>query len=162
MFSSSPETLILRPPQPTDKLVQPVTYLAANKHRLAVFDSRDLKKGFPVFVQRKFPLPAAYTTLKEECLPLFLLAIAGARMELRLVLQTLPVLYFRNHSRMIPWAVSMPPSDGSMNDMSVPVIASPFLFGQFLLLPYIFDFNRFYSLVSVRTLARCREQRKCV
>ena len=45
--------------QPTDKLVQPVTYLAANKHRLAVFDSRDLKKGFPVFVQRKFPLPAA-------------------------------------------------------------------------------------------------------
>ena len=50
--------------QPADKLVQPVTYLAANKHRLAVFDSRDLKKDFPVFVQRKFPLPAAYTTLR--------------------------------------------------------------------------------------------------
>ena len=50
--------------QPADKLVQPVTYLAANKHRLAVFDSRDLKKGFPVFVQRKFSLPAAYTTLR--------------------------------------------------------------------------------------------------
>ncbi|GEM_PF-3833183 len=50
--------------QPSDKLVQPVTYLAANKHRLAVFYSRNLKKGFPVFVQRKFPLPAAYATLR--------------------------------------------------------------------------------------------------
>ena len=51
--------------QPADKLVQPVTYLAANKHGLAVFDSRDLKKGFPVFVQGKLPLPAAYTTLRR-------------------------------------------------------------------------------------------------
>ena len=46
--------------QPADKLVQPVTYFATNKHGLAVFDSRDLKKDLPVFVQRKFPLPAAY------------------------------------------------------------------------------------------------------
>lgn len=51
--------------QPADKLVQPVTYLTAYEHGLAVFDSRDLKKGFPVFVQRKFPLPAAYATLRR-------------------------------------------------------------------------------------------------
>ena len=51
--------------KPADKLVQPVTYLTAYEHGLAVFDSRDLKKGFPVFVQRKFPLPAAYTTLRH-------------------------------------------------------------------------------------------------
>ena len=50
--------------QPADRLVQPVTYLTAYEHGLAVFYSRDLKKGFPVFVQRKFPLFAAYTTLK--------------------------------------------------------------------------------------------------
>ena len=52
--------------QPADKLVQPVTYLTANKHGLAVFDSRDLKKDLPVFVQRKFPLPGAYTTLRRR------------------------------------------------------------------------------------------------
>ena len=50
--------------QPADKLVQPVTYLTAYEHGLAVFDSRDLKKGLPVFFQRKFSLPAAYTSLK--------------------------------------------------------------------------------------------------
>ena len=50
--------------QPADKLVQPVTYLTTYEHGLAVFDSRHLKKSFPVFVQRKFPLPAAYTALR--------------------------------------------------------------------------------------------------
>ena len=40
-------------------------HLTAYEHGLAVFDSRNLKKGFPVFVQRKFPLSAAYTTLRR-------------------------------------------------------------------------------------------------
>lgn len=52
--------------QPADKLVQPVTYLTAYEHGLAVFYSRNLKKGLPVFVQRKFPLSAAYTTLRKR------------------------------------------------------------------------------------------------
>ena len=51
--------------QLTDKLVQPVTYLAAYEHGLAVFYSRNLKKGLPVFVQRKFSLSTAYTTLRR-------------------------------------------------------------------------------------------------
>lgn len=50
--------------KPADKLVQPVTYLTAYEHGLTIFDSRNLKKGFPVFVQGKFPLSAAYTSLR--------------------------------------------------------------------------------------------------
>ena len=110
--------------QPADKLVQPVTYLTAYEHGLAVFDSRDLKKGFPVFVQRKFPLPAAYTTLGRGNGSSF--PVGGCRISDGVsVCSTVPSDFsfpvsFKDDSR----AVSMPPSDGSMNDMSVPVMAS--------------------------------------
>ena len=44
-----------------------------------------------------------YDVETRELLPLFRLTVAGSRMELLLVLLTLSVLYFRYHSRMIPW-----------------------------------------------------------
>lgn len=104
--------------QPADKLVQPVTYLAANKHGLAVFYSRDLKEGLPIFLQRKFSLPAAYTTLSFP--------VDGCRFsDVESVCSTVPSDFsfpvsFKDDSM----AVSMLPSDGSMSDMSVPVITS--------------------------------------
>ena len=125
------------------QLVQPVTYLTAYEHGLTIFYSRNLKKGFPIFLQRKFSLPAAYTSLNAETASSFPVDGCWNWMWCRSVLPFLLTSLFRYHSRMIPWQFQYCHLTGVW--VTYPYLAwSPILLWSFLFCYHtFFDFNQF-------------------